>query len=366
MNIAQAAVPPARLGTAGEFAILAGSTITNTGPTTVTGDVGLHPGSAVTGFPPCTPPNCVTLTGELHVGDDVARQAKADLVTAYNNLLAETTRCEAVGVELGGRTLVPGVYCSPTFGLTGTLTLNAQGNPDAEFIFLTGAGGETLITATDSQVLLIGGAQACNVYWQVATSATIGVRTAFVGNILAMQSIPMQTGATLQGRALAREAAVTLDTNTITRADCATVVPPGDGGGGVTPPNGGVTPPDGGVTPPDGGGPGGGGPGAGGPGGPTSPTTGDTTGRRLALTAAGLRSPLTPDGALSTLSRTRSARDSGLGGQAGRATRNLALTGAAIRWELFLAAMAIVLGGLMVLLSQPRRGAHRRRSVTGV
>ena len=324
VSITQAAVPPARLGLAGNFAILAGSTVTNTGPTTITGDVGLHPGSAVTGFPPCTPPNCVTLTGTLHATDGVALPAKNTLVTAYHNLLAETTRCTDVGVELGGSRLIPGVYCSPTFGLTGTLILDALGDPDAEFIFLTGAGGSTLITSVGSSVSLIGGAQACNVYWQVASSATIGVGTAFVGNVLALESISMQTGATLQGRALARTSAVTLDTNTITRADCETVVPPDGGGGGpggVTPPGGGGP---GGVTPLGGGGPGGGGPG-GGPGGVTSPTTGDTTGRaQLALTGVGLRSPLArTDGALSTLSRiTRSSREPGLGGQAGRAARN--------------------------------------------
>ncbi|MDQ3574635.1 MAG: ice-binding family protein, partial [Actinomycetota bacterium] len=228
--------------------------------------MGLHPGSEA----PCTAPapaNCVVLNGDLYVSDaeGVALRAKNDLITAYDNLLAERASCgPLVAVELAGKTYLPGVYCSPgTFGLSagGILTLDAMGNPDAEFIFLTGAGGSTLITGAGSQVLFIGGAQACNVYWQVASSATIGVGTAFAGNILAMESIQLETGATLEGRALARTSAVTLDTNTITRADCATVVPPDGGGGGP-----------GGGTPPGGGGPGGG------QGGTTSPPTGDTTG----------------------------------------------------------------------------------------
>lgn len=243
----QAAASPARLATAGDSAILGGSTITNTGLTTIVGDVGLHPGSATPGFAPCTPTgpaDCVVLTGALHVADGVALQAKTDLVNAYNDLLTRESSCTSVNVALDrGTSYLPGVYCSPgTFDLVagGTVTLDAQGNPDAEFIFLTGAGGSTLVTGAASRVLLIGGAQACNVYWQVASSATIGARTAFVGNILAAQSIGLQTGATLEGRALAQNAAVTLDTNTITRANCQTVTTPpptgGGGGGGVTPP----------------------------------------------------------------------------------------------------------------------------------
>jgi len=244
----QAAASPARLATAGDSAILGGSTITNTGRTTIVGDVGLHPGTAVPGFAPCTPTgpaDCVVLTGALHVADGVALQAKTDLVNAYNGLLTRESSCTSVNVALDrGTSYLPGVYCSPgTFDLVagGTVTLDAQGNPDAEFIFLTGAGGSTLVTGAASRVLLIGGAQACNVYWQVASSATIGANTAFVGNILAAQSIQLQTGATLEGRALAQDAAVTLDTNTITRANCQTVTTPpptggGGGGGGVTPP----------------------------------------------------------------------------------------------------------------------------------
>lgn len=209
-----------------------GSAITNTGPSTIVGDVGLHPGTAVTGFAPCAAPapaDCVALTGALHVADGVALQAKNDLLIAYNSLVAKENTCTHVDVQLAGDTYLPGVACSPgTFNLSagGIVRLDAQGDPNAQFIFLTGSGGSTLVTGTGSQVLLIGGARACNVYWQVASSATIGVATAFVGNILAAQSIQMQTGATLAGSAMAMNGAVTLDTNRITHGGCAVVTRP--------------------------------------------------------------------------------------------------------------------------------------------
>ena len=215
---AQAAQAPVGLGTAASFAVLAGSTITNTGPTSITGDVGLHPGSAVTGFA------SVTLDGELHIADAVALQAKNDLVTAYNDTAGRgpaTTR----PTELGGATLKAGVYnsSSGTFEITGTLTLDAEGDPNAVFIFQTAS---TLVTATASRVVVINGASACNIYWKVGSSATLGTATAFKGNILALASITLVTGATIQGRALARNGAVTMDTNSITRTSCATTVTP--------------------------------------------------------------------------------------------------------------------------------------------
>ena len=147
-----------------------------------------------------------------------------------------------MATELGGRTLTPGAYNSPTLGLTGALTLNAQGNPNAVFIFQAAS---TLITAPNSSVNLINGAQACNVYWQVGSSATLGTGTRFVGNVLALTSIAAQTGATVQGRLLARNGSVTLDTNTVTRSRCAagssgtpstgTVAGPDTGGSSGTP-----------------------------------------------------------------------------------------------------------------------------------
>lgn len=211
-STALAAQAPVGLGTAGSFAVLAGTTITNTGSTTITGDVGLSPGSSVTGFP------TVTLHGTEHVADAVAVQAQTDLTTAYNDA-AGRTPVTAVATELGGTTLKAGVYRSATLGLTGTLTLDAEGNPSAVFIFQAAS---TLITASGSKVVLTNGASPCNVYWQVGSSATLGTTTTFVGNILALTSIAMQTGATLDGRALARNGAVTLEANVISNATCST------------------------------------------------------------------------------------------------------------------------------------------------
>jgi hypothetical protein len=200
------------LGTDGSFAVLAGSTVTNTGPSVISGSVGLDPGSAVVGFPPG-----IVLAGTTQVANGVALQAQSDLVTAYNDAAGRSSTATVSG-DLAGRTLTPGVYTSASsLGLSGALTLDAQGDPNAVFVFQAGS---TLIVGSSSQVNLIGAAQACNVYWQVGSSATIGTGAAFVGNILALTSITMTTGATLQGRALARNGAVTLDTNTITRPLC--------------------------------------------------------------------------------------------------------------------------------------------------
>ncbi|WP_406271461.1 ice-binding family protein [Nocardia sp. NBC_00881] len=199
---------PIDLATASSFAVLAGATVTNTGASVVTGDLGLSPGSAVTGFPPGT-----VINGAQHVADAVAVQAQTDLTTAYNDAAGGTP---AIGVpaDIGGLTLVSGVYnTAAAMGLTGTVTLDAQGNPNAVFIFQAGS---TLITATNSTVSLINGASPSNVLWQVGSSATLGTNTTFAGTILALTSITVQTGTTVSGRALARNGAVTLDTNTIT------------------------------------------------------------------------------------------------------------------------------------------------------
>jgi len=200
------------LGTADNFAILAGSTITNTGASTVTGDMGLDPGTSITGFPPAT------LIGTQYINNATSAQAQLDLTTAYNNAAGQGCTQDLTGQNLGGLTLTPGVYCFDTSAqLTGTLTLNGQNNPDAVFIFKMGS---TLTTANGSSVTLINETQACNVFWQVGSSATIGGNTTFNGNILALTSITFNTGASITGRALARNGAVTLDTNTVTKATC--------------------------------------------------------------------------------------------------------------------------------------------------
>src|SRR5665811_1338785 len=205
-TMSMAAQPPVNLGTTSSFAVLAGETITNTGPTTINGDVGLHPGTAFTGR------TSVTVNGAVHLADAVALQAKSDLVTAYNDA-AGRTPVTTIVTELGGRILTPGVYASGTFGITGTLTLDAQGDPNAVFIFKTGS---TLITASGSSVNLINGARFCRVFWKVGSSATLGTNSHFVGHIFALASITATTGATVEGQLLARNGAVTLDTNTIT------------------------------------------------------------------------------------------------------------------------------------------------------
>jgi hypothetical protein len=211
------------LGTAASFAVLGGSTVTNTGATTVNGNLGVSPGSAVTGFPPG-----IVNGGTIHAADAVAAQAQSDANTAYNSLAGQPCDFSLTGQDLGGKTLVSGVYCfSSSAQLTGSLTLNGQGNPNAVFIFQIGS---TLTTASASSVLLINGAQSCNVFWQVGSSATLGTGTAFAGSIIALTSNTLTTGARVNGRALARNGAVTLDTNQVSSPVCgtpATVTAPG-------------------------------------------------------------------------------------------------------------------------------------------
>ncbi len=199
------------LGTATNYAVLAGSAITSTGATVINGGLGLTPGSSVTGSP--------VVNGSYDVDDAAAVQAQNDLTTAYNQAAGLAPNHNLTGHDLGGLTLTPGVYFfASSAQLTGTLTLNDQGNPDAVFVFQIGS---TLTTASDSSVVTINDdgstTPGISTFWQVGSSATLGTTTAFEGNILALTSITANTGATdLDGRLLARNGAVNLDDNTIT------------------------------------------------------------------------------------------------------------------------------------------------------
>jgi Ice-binding-like/Putative Ig domain/IPTL-CTERM motif len=203
------------LGTAQNFAVLGGSTVTNTGTSTVTGNLGVSPGTSVTGFPPG-----IVTGGTIHLNDAVAAQAQNDLTTAYNAIVGTACTVDLTGQNLGGLTLTPGVYCfTSSAQLTGTLTLNGLGNPNALFIFKIGS---SLTTASTSSVQVINPGNNCNVFWQVGASATLGTGTSFLGNILALSSITLTTGASVSGRVLARNGAVTLDTNNV--VECAPAV----------------------------------------------------------------------------------------------------------------------------------------------
>ncbi|HUZ24667.1 MAG TPA: ice-binding family protein [Streptosporangiaceae bacterium] len=216
-SVAGAAVATVNLGTASPFGVLAGSTVTNTGATIINGDLGVSPGTAITGFPPGI------VTGATHRADGVAAGAQADLTTAYNDA-AGRSPSGSVGPFIGaGQTMSPGVYnASTSLDLGGALTLNAHGNPDAVWIFQVGS---TLVTDSASSVVLTGGAQACNVFWQVGSSATLGTHSSFQGSILALTSITVTTGDTVIGRALARNGAVTLDDDVFTVPSCANITP---------------------------------------------------------------------------------------------------------------------------------------------
>ncbi|MGB7604643.1 MAG: ice-binding family protein [Lutisporaceae bacterium] len=213
--------PTVNLGTTSSFAVLAGSTITNTGTTTINGDaggdVGLYPGTAFTGEA------STTVSGTTHITDAAALLAKNDLVIAYDDA-AGRTPVTTIPSELGGTTLTPGTYDSidGTFQITGTLTLDAQGDSEGVFVFKTAS---TLITASGSNINLINSARYCRTFWKVGSSATLGTTSHFVGHIFALESITANTGATVQGQLLARNGAVTLDNNTITNGFCE-IAPP--------------------------------------------------------------------------------------------------------------------------------------------
>lgn len=203
-----AAQLPVDLDAAAPFAVLAGAGITITGATTIAGDIGTFPTTGITGLVN------LTLNGTNHAGDAVTQAAKLDLISAYGDAAGRTPTTTYGSIfDLGGLTLQAGVYNGPSsFGLTGTLTLDAMGDPNAVWIFQAGS---TLITASNSIVDLINGAQASNIFWQVGSSATLGTGTDFSGSILASDSITLTTGATIDGGLYALNGAVTLDGNTI-------------------------------------------------------------------------------------------------------------------------------------------------------
>ena len=211
---------PVALGSAATFGVLAGSTVTSTGGTTVNGDLGVSPGTAVTGFSTIDG-GPGTVNGTTHLGDPAAAQAQLDLTAAYNDAAGRTVGAVTVTGDLGGQTLTPGLYKS-TSSLaisSGDLTLDAQGDANAVFIFQMAS---TLTTTSGRQVILSGGANAAKIFWQVGSSATLGTTSVFKGNILAFTSITVTTGAAVEGRLLARNGAVTLDSNTITIPTSAT------------------------------------------------------------------------------------------------------------------------------------------------
>src|ERR1700736_5100141 len=222
-STAQGAPATVGLGSAASFSVLGGSTITNTGPTTMFGDLGLSPGSSVTGAP--------HVLGATHVADAVAIGAKNDLPTGYNNAASRPSNGSA-GTDLAGQVFLPGVRTASSSLLlsSGSVTLDAQGDPNAVFIFQIGS---TLITGSSTTVPLVNGAQACNVFWQVGSSATLGTGTRLVGTVMASATITANTAATIHGRLLAQTGAVNLDTNTITTSNCASSVG-GEGGGTET------------------------------------------------------------------------------------------------------------------------------------
>jgi hypothetical protein len=223
-----ASVPTSILGSAALFAVFSGATVTNaTGTlTTITGDVGTYPSNTAIGP---TPP---VVIGAEHLGDTVAQIAAGDLQNAYNRLIPGNLPCgtQLTGLDLGGKTLVPGVYCfSSSAGMTGTLTLDAQNNPNATWVFQVGS---ALTTAAGAKVVVINGTagQVCNAFWQISSSATLGTNSVFGGNILAQAAVTVTTGTSIVGRTFGMTAKVSTDTNVISIAACPVAAPPIDAG----------------------------------------------------------------------------------------------------------------------------------------
>jgi hypothetical protein len=233
------------LATAAEYAVLGSTTVTNTGNSVLDGSLGLSPGTSITGFPP----GLVLAPGTTQMTSPAAAQARLDLNAAYVNAAGRPVDATTTA-DLVGRTLVGGVYSGPSkspLELSGPLVLDGAGDPTSVFIFQTDS---TLTTGSSSTVTLINGAQECNVFWQVGSSATLGSSSVFAGTILASESITVTNSVTVHGRALALNAAVTLDNDTFTRPTCATALPVDTTvpGGGTTVPGGAATVPGGAAT----------------------------------------------------------------------------------------------------------------------
>jgi hypothetical protein len=352
-----AAEAPVGLGAVASYSVLGGETVTNTGLTVLDGDLGTTPGSAITGFPP-------GIVGGTTRVAAAAADAKASLLVAYDDARSRATTASVAG-DLVGQTLVGGVYtASGPLAVSGTLTLDAQGDPDAVFIFQAAS---TLITASSSRIALLDGASSCNVYWQVAESAVLGTNSRFTGTIMALQSISVTTGTRVDGRALARNGQVSLQSNVFQSTTCVTApligtptdtaTPPGTGTPTetATPPGTG-TPTDGGTT---------------GPGTPTdsgSPTPGDGTGGTTGPgtpgdgTGNGNGTPGdgtgTDDGAVLIIpSSTRGAN----GGGGGNSADALANSGAsAANGWIGVTALGLVIGGLGLAGVSLRRRENAR------
>ena len=221
---AAAQAAPVNLATAGPFVALAGSTVTNTGPSVLNGDLGVAPGTALVGFG--LP---AVVNGATHDNDAVAAQAQSDLTTAYDVAAGQPVlpANDLTGTDLGNRTLKAGAYrYTSSAQLTGPLTLDAEGDPNAQFVFEIAS---TLTTASASSVVLLNGASPCNVYWQVGSSATLGSSTAFAGNVMALQSIALNDAVSVRGRMLARNGALTLINDVIDGSMCGTASSPPSG-----------------------------------------------------------------------------------------------------------------------------------------
>jgi type VI secretion system secreted protein VgrG len=231
------------LATAGSYSVLAGTTVTNTGPSVLAESIGLHPGTAVEGFPPGT----VLPPGTTDAGGPTSLIAQNDLTIAYDNAAGRSVEFTQTNPDLVGQTLIPGVYAASAkapLSLSGQLVLDGQNNASAVFIFQTDS---TLITSSGSSILLINGASECNVFWQVGSSATLGSGSVFVGNILALTTITIDSGVTVHGKALARNGEVTLINDTFIAPSCVPAASPTTAPAAVASPGGDI-PATGGTT----------------------------------------------------------------------------------------------------------------------